>query len=126
MGKTFKMQPWITMKGHTGYLDPLIQPATGWVNGENFKDAVVDIKIASNTVSAGSDLAELAIQTAVAPEGPWQTITTLTPAYTEVAKYYTSREGGTDQFERFLRWKMDGTGASGDWTMTFKICATLK
>ncbi len=126
MGKTYPMQPWVTLKGSTNYLDALVQPASGWVNGDNFKEAVMDFNVIGNTVSTGTTLCDLLVQTAVAPEGPWTDIATISTGYCRTTKYFTSNEGGTDQFDRFLRWRLDPSGAVGDWTITFKICTTMK
>jgi len=124
MGKTFAMQPWVTMKGASIYTDDLIQPTTGWVNGENFKEAVVDFAVVGNTVASGT--MSLILETSVSPGEPWTSIATISDAYCRTTKYFTSREGGTSKFDRFLRWKLDPSSAGGDWTITFKICTTLK
>jgi len=128
MGKTIAMQPWITLKGCTAYTAVLIQPVEGWINGENFTDAALNISLVGGLTSAGNTLCSLVIETASAPEGPWSPIATIAAAYSQTTKYFTSRASeNTDKFERFLRWKLDPSlVTAADWTMTFKICATVK
>jgi len=120
------MQPWITIKGSTSYTTALLQPVEGWVNGENFPEAALNLALVGNVASTGSTLCSLVIETASAPEGPWSAIATLSAAYCQTTKYFTTRESGTNKFERFLRWKLDPVGVIGNWTTTFKICADMK
>ncbi len=128
MGKTIAMQPWITLKGSPAYTAVLIQPVEGWVNGENFTEAALNIALAGSLTTSGSTLCSLVIETASAPEGPWSAVATVNAASLQTTMYFTSRASeNTDKFERFLRWKLDPSlVTASDWTMTFKICATMK
>jgi hypothetical protein len=120
MGKTVAMQPWVTIKNAVNGTFYVIQPAADWVNAENFTEAAINIFVAGATGST----ANLCLETGAAPEGPWRQIGSSLSGTAVTVWYFTSREGGTDQFERFLRWKVGGT--SGVWSRTFKLCATLK
>jgi len=119
------MQPTTTLKAATTY-GVIYQPGRMWLVLEEEKEVALDVMILNSTVSAGSTLASLVIETAPAPEGPWTAVGTFTTAYTQTRLFLTSREGGTAQFQRLLRHKIDPTQASGDWAMTSRICATMK
>ena len=60
-------------------------------------------------------------------EGPWTALATFTGGYCKTTKYFTAREGGGSQFERFIRWKLDRSDATlTTWKTCFRICAVLK
>ena len=125
MKRFFVLQPWTTIKGTTSYVDPIVQPQARCADAEQADQVALGISILGNTVGAGS-LCNLLIQTALVPEGPWATLTTITAAATEANAYYTTDEEGTNRFQRFLRWKLDPSGCGGDWSMTFKIDGVMK
>jgi hypothetical protein len=122
---TIPMQRLTTMKAATTY-GMIFQPAKGWLVVDEKKEVALDVTVLNSTVAAGSTLSSLVIETAPALEGPWTAVGTFTAAATQTRLFLTSREGGTVQFQRLLRWKIDPSSASGDWAQTFRICATLK
>ena len=122
---TVPMQGVITLKGATTY-GAIIQPARGWLVLDDFKELALDVMVLNSTVAAGATLASLIFETAPAVEGPWTAVGTYTTAFTQTRLFLTSREGGTAQFQRLARWKLDPTQASGNWATTFKVCATMK
>jgi hypothetical protein len=47
--------------------------------------------------------------------------------YCRTTEYFTAKESGTNRFQRFLRWQLTPpANVSGNWSMTFKICATVR
>jgi hypothetical protein len=129
MGKAVPFQIPIGVCGSGTSSKPIVQPAEAWLNAEDYKEAAVDAVIWENKTSAGT--LNLLLETAVAPEGPWTPIATFagvtTGGYCVTTKYFTSREGGTNKFERLLRWSLDRSDATlGDWELCFRFCAVLK
>ena len=122
----FVLQPYVTVKGTTSYVDPLVQPQNKCADGEQADQVALGISILGNTVASGSTLCSLVIQGALVPEGPWASLTTISLASVETRHYYTSDEEGTNRFQRFLRWKLDPSGCADDWSMTFKIDGVMK
>jgi len=112
MGKSFELSPWTTLKGTVSSTQEIIQRRATWVDAESYKDAVIGVEILTHTNCT------LSLQTAVAPEGPWTTLASFTGT-TQTTKYYTSRETGTDKFDRFIRWKLDRSAAN--WQTSFKL-----
>ena len=123
MGKAIPMQPWITLKGAGSSSTAVVQPASQWLNGENFQQAAIDMLVLQNTSTAGN--ANIVLQTAVSAEGPWTDLATFGLGYCRTIKYFTSNEPGTDQFERFIRWQIDRSAAT-NWETSFRICAVMK
>ena len=128
MGKTYPMQKWVTIRGLSATKFNIVQPAETWVDGDDADEVCLAIAMPSNTVSAGATYCALVIQTASSPEGPWTGLLTIADAnFTQTTRYYTSSEGGTNRFQRFLRWQITPpSDLSGNWAMTFKICATVR
>jgi hypothetical protein len=119
------MQPFITLKGAADSTTPIIQPVEDWLDGGNFKEATLDVWVLQNTADTSN--ADLVLETAISPSGPWTALVTFGTGATHVVKYYTSNEEGTDQFERFIRWKLDrSSGTLVNWTTCFRICAVVK
>lgn len=123
MPKTVALQEFLALIGTTGATTSIIQAAKGWVDGEQSKEAIFDVQVLQGHTSV-----TLALETATAGQGPWREIAKFdTNTITQTAVYATSREGGSCQFERFLRWKLDRSNvATSPWTTCFKICVTLK
>ena len=127
MGKSIPMQSLITVKGASYSTTPVIQTAKGWLNAEDYKEACIDMLILENTATTAVCCAILEIETAISAEGPWKTLATYGNGYCKTELYLTSNEGGTDRFERFLRWKLDrGTESPEAWKICFRICAVVK
>ena len=125
MGKTIPTQRLITVKGAGNSTTPIVQAAGMWIDGRDFKDVAIDVLVLQNTAAVSN--ASLVLETAMSSEGPWTAIATFGAGYCKTIKYFTSREGGTDKFERFIRYKIDRSGGTlSDWTLCFKLCATLK
>jgi len=112
MGETFVLSPWSTVKGTTASTSDIVQRRETWADCMSFKEAVISVQILDHTNCT------VTIQTSLAPEGPWTDLFDFT-AVTNTTKYATSREGGSTQFDRYLRWKIDRSVAS--WLATFKI-----
>lgn len=129
-GRTFPMQPWITLKGSTQTTTAIVQPGKDWLDGQGYKEAGLNLEILENTPSTTPSV--LVLETAIAPEGPWTPLAsfgggTWGAGYTCTSLYFTAREGGTDLYQRFIRWKLDNSfSSSAVWTATFRICATLR
>ncbi len=123
MPKTIAMQEFLAMMGATGFTLPIIQPIDGTVDAQRALEAIFDVQIIE-----GHTGLTLALETATAGQGPWRAITEFdTQSLTQTAVYATSREGGSTQFERLLRWKLDrSTLTTEAWRTCFKICVTLK
>jgi hypothetical protein len=70
----------------------------------------------------------LYLETSTTPEGPWVGLLTLSDAgYCRATEYFTGKESGTNRFQRFLRWQLTPpANVSGNWSMTFKLCATVR
>ena len=125
MSRAIPMQPFITLKGAADSSTPIIQAVEDWLDGGNFKEATLDVWILQNTADTSN--ANLVLETSISPSGPWTSLVTFGAGATHVIKYYTSNEEGTDQFERFIRWKLDrSSGTLANWTTCFRICAVVK
>lgn len=122
----FPMQRWVTIKGSTVYTGDIVQPQADCADGEQADQMSFTIKILGNTVATGTTICSLLMQEALAVEGPWNTVNTLTAASTVVRQYYTSDEEGTNNFQRFMRWKLDPSGCIDDWSICFKIDGVMK
>ena len=127
-GRTFPTQPWTTIRGVSATKFNIVQPAQMWVDGDTADEVCLEIAMPCNTVSAGATYCALVIQTASSPEGPWTGLLTIADAnFTQTTRYFTSHESGTNRFQRFLRWQIaPPSDLSGNWTMTFRICATMR
>ena len=87
---------------------------------------IIDVRILQNTAQTPGNEASLVIETALEPVGPWTGLVTYGSAgYTHSTTYFTSREGGTNKFGRYLRWVIDRSTAE-NWEIAFRINATLK
>ena len=128
MGSAIPMQRWITLCGAANSAVPVIQSQSGWLDGMNFKDAAIDVLILRN--NAGTAQQILYLETAIAPEGPWTVIATYnTGGYQHDIKYFTTTNGATNSFERFIRWRLDisaSAPALAAWETCFRICAVVK
>jgi len=125
MGIAIPMQPLVTFKGAASGANPIIQPAVLWLNGQDATEVALDILILQHT--AGTGIVNLVLETSISAEGPWTPLATFAGGYCKTTKYFTAREGGTDKFERFIRWKLDRSGPTlASWTTTFRICATVR
>lgn len=125
MAKTIAMQEFLTVTGDAATKTVVIQPTNGWVDAQAAGDAIFDVQILR-----GHTNVTLMLETATVGQGPWRTIADFTNNVpTQEAVYSTSRENGTTQFERLLRWKLDRTNVPATptpWKTCFKICVTLK
>ena len=126
MGRAIAMQPWLTLCGAADSAVPVIQSQSGWLDAMNFKDAAIDVLILRN--DAGTAQQVLYLETAISPEGPWTVIATYnTGGYQHDLKYFTTTNGATNSFERFIRWRLDIDVATlADWETCFRICAVVK
>jgi len=110
--QTYELAPWTTVKGTEASTAVIIQRKDTWVDAAQYLNAVVGLRVLTHTNCT------LSLETAVSPEGPWTSIADFTGA-TQTTKYFTSREDGTNKFQRFLRWKLDRSVA--DWQTSFRI-----
>jgi hypothetical protein len=127
MAHTKAMQRLLTLCG-TIYSDvPIIQAQEGWLDGLDFKEAVLDVLILRHDDSAPG-LQVLYLETAISPEGPWTAIATYnTAGYQHHQEYFSTASGATDKFQRFIRWRLDISDTDlNDWYTCFRICAVLK
>ncbi len=132
MGKTIAMQPMVTLRGNIPNpveARDIPQPAVGWVNAVESKDAVFHVTILEKT-STGNN-ADLIIETAASAAGPWTNLMTYdSGAVLPLFNSFAASTGGviTDQLERFVRWRVDTKDLVADntWAFCFGICVTLK
>ncbi len=125
MGISIPMQPLVTYKGAATSTTPIIQPAALWLNGQDAMETGLDILILQQ--AAGTGTLNLVLETSISAEGPWTPLATFTGGYCKTTKYFTAREGGTDKFQRFIRWKLDRSAPTlAEWYITFRICATVR
>lgn len=125
MARPIPMQPVITLMGDSTSASDIIQPVVGWLDAAQYKEATIDMLMLQNTASCGN--ATVILETSIATEGPWTSIASFGAGYCKTIKYFTSNEGGTDQFERFIRWRIDRTHAAlSNWETCFRICAVVK
>ena len=126
MGKAIAMQRWLTLCGAADSAVPVVQSQAGWLDGMNFKDAAIDVLILRN--DAGTAQQILYLETAISPEGPWTVIATYnTGGYQHDITYFTTADGATNSFERFIRWRLDIDVATlAAWETCFRICAVVK
>jgi len=106
------MENYTTLMGALASTIPIIQVRPRWVDALASKDAILGVQVFQHTNCT------LQIQTALVPEGPWTTIASFTGS-TVTTKYFTSREDGTNKFDRYLRWQLDRNAAN--WKTGFKL-----
>jgi hypothetical protein len=125
-GKAIAMQRWITLCGAADSAVPIIQSESGWVDALNHKDLAIDVLILRNDAGTAQQL--LILETAVSPEGPWTTLETFNSGgYQHDITYYSRNDGATNDFERFIRWRLDIDVATlANWETTFRICVVAK
>ena len=126
-GRTFPMQPWTTRRGVSATTFNMVLPREYWVDGEDAEEVCLAVDMPCNVVSAGSTYCALVFETASCVEGPWTSLLTIADAnFTKTTRYFTSKESGTNKFQRFIRYQIVPGAVSGNWTMTFKICASVR
>jgi hypothetical protein len=128
MGMTMAMQRTLALTGDSYSTEPVVQPVKGWVDGRDYKEAVVDLLLLRNYGGASAGQQVLYIETAVSPEGPWTTIASYnTATYQHDITYCATKEGATTKFERFIRWRLDISDPNlANWETCFRICVVLK
>lgn len=120
------MQRLLTLCGTIDSVVPIIQSPDGWIDGKDFKEVAMDVLLLRNNDTIGQQI--LYLETAIAPEGPWTVIATYnTPGYQHHQEYFTTTSGATDQFQRFIRWRLDiSDNTLADWATCLRICAVVK
>ena len=111
-----KFQPGIAFEGRSATAGQIIQPTSGWLDGDSADSYRMDVKILSMSATLS-----LVIESAPAPEGPWTAATSFTTV--TATNIVLSSEGGAQNFSRFVRWRVDLTGA-GAWNVCFQLLAT--
>ena len=123
-GKSYPMQELITFWGTTLTADPILMPRP--MNVQPYKELSLNVEVIENRCSGTP--AQLILETGIGAEGPWWPLATYSSSgYCCASLYLTARESGTNKFQRFVRWKIDNSGAGNPvWSMTFRICATMR
>jgi hypothetical protein len=126
MAHTKAMQRLLTLVGTIFSSVSIVQPVEGWIDGKDFKEVALDVLILRHNDSGGQQV--LYLETAISPEGPWTVIATYnTAGYQHHQEYFTTTSGATDQFQRFIRWRLDISDSNLlDWATCFRICAVVK
>jgi len=138
MGEVLRLQPLISLKGKCveDGKGTVNQPAEGYVDARDRRDATVHVQILRCESTGGVERPlRLAVQTAADPAGPWTNLAVfyvgsppgISLPYSGV---FPASTGGTAtcQLERYLRWSVDPTELETDetWTLCFGIDVTLK
>jgi hypothetical protein len=127
-GTTIPMQPVLALSGDSYSDEPVVQSMKGWADGVDFKEAVLDVLLLRNYGGASSGQQVLHLETAISPEGPWTTVVSFnTPGYQHSLTYCATKEGATNKFERFIRWRLDISDTNlVNWESCFRICVVFK
>jgi hypothetical protein len=121
---TRPLQRWTTIKGVQS--SEVVQPSEGWIDGSDFDELGVWLEVTSFsavTPAALSLIVESA-ESVDSPTGAWEAIIS-TAAVTSAHAYAASKESASTHFSRFIRWRVNAQ-VCGDWSTTFRVCATLK
>ena len=121
MGRVIEFQEMITIFGAEGAR----QLNDKWLDLKDADEAMVSVQVLQRYPAASLSLI---LETALVPEGPWVEVETLsgTPAATVTEVYLTSKSSGTDRFQRYLRWRLDGQGGDQTWVACFKMGAIVR
>jgi hypothetical protein len=100
------------------------QPIEGWLDLKDCEEAALSVSVFERSPAASLGLL---IQTATVAEGPWTTLVAFTGATVplETKVFLTCKEGGTNRFERYVRWAADAR-FPGNWRICFKIDAVVR
>jgi hypothetical protein len=121
---TNPLQRWTTIKGQTA--TETLQPMDEWLDLADFEDAVVSMDVAELN-AATSSAVDVIVESAGCVDTAttnWQEVAKLSAMGTSLV-YSSTRPSATTHFIRYLRWRINA-GNSGDWSATFKVCATVK
>jgi len=129
MGKKTKpLQRWKTIAGRAG-ASPLIQEPEGWVDAGDATEGAAFVEIAGNSAVATTPmLANLIVESAPSVDvdsAAWDALGTFQVTGASLI-YASSRPEATRHFTRLIRYKIDSTATTGDWSICFRICLTLK
>jgi hypothetical protein len=126
MAHSKAMQRLLTICGTIFSDVSIVQSPEGWIDGQDYRDIAIDVLLLQHDDSGGQQV--LYLETAVSPEGPWTAIATYNaPGYQHHQEYFTRMSGATDQFQRYIRWRLDISDSNlVDWATCMRICATMK
>ena len=124
--KQVLFQDWVTVKVTppvAGEALQAIQAKADWIVCDGINELAIGIQAWLNGASC-----ELAIQTAVSAEGPWEDVGLYStaapgPSYNEIL-HLTRQETGTSRFGRCVRWAFRVDTAAVNPTVCFKLTAT--
>lgn len=122
----FVLQPWLTVKGTTT-LTTLTQSEAGYLDLAPFEDYVAWIEVDELTATGVTtptlwlETAPLKEEALFAPTGASQTSVTLAIGVTTVKNILNAQVATQIPLARFLRWRIEMTGASAIWSATFQV-----
>lgn len=107
-----EIQPWVTLVGNTSMTgDNIIVPLESyWIDTEGMDKLQIEVE------TIDLDTANLKLERAMSPEGPWTNLTTITATGVTTVTLDSS-----SPMSRYIRWHLDAS--SSPWTACFRINA---
>lgn len=119
-----EMQPWFAVRGGIcigspgNEQDAFYQSETHWLDTSSIENLVIESQV---LMMSG---VTLVIEAAMSKEGPWSTVAAIDSAYA-LTTHMLSKEPGTDfPMRRYLRWHLEGDGATTNWQANFRISSS--
>lgn len=112
--RRFRFQPWLTLYGPAA-IDEVVQPCRHYLDGLNEATYHFQVEVLSITNVT------LVVESAQSQEGPWSQCTGF--GSTTDTMVVLSSEGGSMNFSRYVRWRLDGDGVN-DWEISFQMLLT--
>ena len=116
-----EMQPWFAVRGGISIgapeeqQDAFYQSETNWLDTSSIQNLVIESQV---LMMSG---VTLVIESAMSKEGPWSSIAAIGSAYA-LTTHMVSKEPGTDfPMRRYVRWHLEGDGATTNWQACFRI-----
>ncbi len=126
MGRTVELQPWITLRGATGWPE-LMQEVDDWLDVSNYKTASVRIEL--RQIYGAVTGCTLYLEGCDQSGGLFTTHKSLGSANVGTTMVYLLRQapyGAAERLNNLLRWKVVGPGNNGEWVACFRITAVFK
>jgi hypothetical protein len=118
------LQRWQTAMGQPS--SELSQQTSGAIDASQFTDGAIMLEVSSFIAATPANVS-LIVETAESvdtPDAAWEEIIS-TSATTLAHVYPSARPDATKRLLRWVRWRVSA-GDSGNWKMTFRVCATLR
>jgi hypothetical protein len=122
MGRTVEMQPWITIRGQTGWAG-IMQEVEDWLDTSRYSSAVVRVEVPCLSSCT------LYLEGCDQSGGSFVVSGTFGTAVTTPSLVYLLRQapfGASDRLSNLLRWRVVGPGSDGAWTACFRISVIFK